>query len=207
MKPKILIGLPTMGSIHTLLAVTVLAWVSQAVQTGKYNISVYPTLNVVPVDNARNEIVKEFLKSDCTHLLFVDADTLPPIGGIEKLLAMNVPIASGITPIVELDEKNEPWRKWNCVDMNDQHVQPNTGIVEIKGAGGSCLMIQRQVLEKMPFPWFRFTYQDDNGKKTLNGDPLIISEDIFFVSMARGAGFKAYADTSLIARHSKAIIF
>lgn len=200
-KPKVLIGLPTMSYLHTMLVVSMLAWMGKAYQGGKYNLSVFPTFNVQPVDNARNEIVREFLKSDCTHLFFVDADTIPPSDAIEKLLALDVPIASGITPIIKPTKDGEPYRTWNCVDMNDKHIEPNTGVQKVKGCGGSCLLIRRDVLEKIPDPWFRFLYQDDNGKQAM------ISEDIFFTVNALGRGFQAYADTSVIARHHKGFIF
>ena len=128
MKPKIMLGVPTMSSVHTLLMTIILSWMAEAYSTGKYNLSIYPTVNVQPVDNARNEIVKAFLESDCTHLLFIDSDTIPPLDALKRLLAHDKPIISAITPIVEIDEQGNPWRKWNCVDTNDEHVKPNTGV-------------------------------------------------------------------------------
>lgn len=190
-----------MGSIHAMLAVTLLGWVSQAHRGARYNVSVYPTFCVQPVDNARNQIVREFLKSDCTHLLFVDADTIPPVSAIDRLLDMDVPIASAITPIISPDEIGDPVRKWNCVGMDDNHVRPGMGVVPVKGAGASCLLIKREVFERMPDPWFRFVYRDDTGKSTM------VSEDIYFVVSALGKGFRTYADTSIICRHNKPFTF
>lgn len=198
-KPKVIIGLPTMGSVHTHLMLLIIVWIAEALQGGKYNLSVYPTVAVQPVDNARNEIVRTFLEeTDGTHLLFIDSDTIPPRNVIQSLLDMDVPIATAITPIIEHDEATgEFYRKWNVVDQNDKHVQPNTGIIEAKGAGSSCIMIRRDVFEKMEKPYYRFLYQDDNGK------PTIVSEDIYFTIRALSLGFKTYADTSLICKHAK----
>lgn len=190
-----------MNSVHTLLCVTILKWVAQAGQHGRYNLSVYPTLSVQPVDNARNEIVKEFLKSDCTHLLFIDADTLPPEDVIDKLLAVKQPIVSGLTPIIEPGKDGLPWRKMNCVGMDDQLVKPNTGVVRVKGTGGSCLMIERFVFTQVKAPWFRFIYKDDQGRDTM------VSEDIYFIIQAFGKGIPAYADTSVICKHYKSFLF
>jgi len=207
-RPKILIGLPTMGSIHVMLAVIIMSWLAKAHKEGKYSLSVYPTVAVQPVDNARNEIVREFLKGDCTHLLFIDSDTIPPMDAIDKLLALNQPIASGITPIIEMNEETkEFYRKWNCVGLDDNHVKPNTGVLPIKGAGSSCIMIKREVYEKLSDPWYRFVYEDDNGKKTFKGEPLIISEDIHFIMQAISKGIPVYADTSLICQHYKSTIW
>ncbi len=206
MKPKILIGIPTMGSMHTFLAMTVLQWMAQAQLKGDINMSIYPTMAVCPVDNARNEIVEQFLQSDCTHLFFIDSDTIPPMDALYKLLSHDKDIVSGITPIIEHDanrknESNGYYKKWNAVDMNDKFTEPNVGLIQIKGCGGSCVLIKRAVFEKMPKPWYRFLYKDDRGKD------IFMGEDTHFIAKAIGLGFKAYADTSVIAQHNKSIIW
>ncbi len=153
-KPKILIGLPTMGSLHILLTTTILAWMAEAYSSGDYSLQVYPTMNVQPVDNARNEIVRVFLEeTDCTHLLFVDSDTIPPRNAIKKLLAADKDIISALTPIIEHDEnrKNDSngfYRKMNVVSMADKHVNEYIGLMPCKGAGSSCVLIKREVFEK-----------------------------------------------------------
>lgn len=193
MKPQVMLGLPTMGNVHTHLMLVILSWIGQAA-SGKYNLTLYPTVAVQPVDNARNEIVRTFLQGNSTHLLFIDSDTVPPVDTIDRLLAMDVPIATAITPIIDYsEERKEFYRKWNVVDMNDQHVEPNMGIVQAKGAGSSCILIRREVFEKLDAPWYRFFYQGEN----------IMSEDIYFTAKANSAGFKTYADTSLICQHAK----
>lgn len=204
-KPKILIGLPTMGNIHVMLAVRIMAWLSQAQQKGNINMSVYPTMNISPVDQARNNIVEEFLVGDCSHLLFVDADTIPPQNAIEKMLAADKDIISAITPIVEYDDKrkdsdsNGYYKKWNCVNEGDVFVHPNTGILPIKGAGSSCILIKRAVFEKMEKPWYRFLYKSDEGRD------IVVGEDIHFMLKAIAAGFKPFCDTSIICTHFKQI--
>lgn len=190
-----------MGHIHVWLGVIILAWMAEATRHKRYDLTVYPTICVQPVDNARNEIVEEFLKSDATHLLFVDSDTLPPIDAIDKLLAVNQPIVSGLTPIIEINEKEEIYRKWNCVGVDSRHLEPNKGVLPIIGAGSSCILIKREVFEKLERPWYRFLYEDDNGKKTL------VSEDIHFLAKAVGKKIPAYCDTSVICKHNKAMNF
>lgn len=206
-KPKILLGLPTMGSMNTMLVVTLMSWVVDAFNNGKYSISMYPTYKVTPVDNARNEVVKQFLKSDCTHLFWIDSDTVPPQNALERLLRVNQPIVSAITPIVEHDpdrknDSNGFYKKWNAVSKDTgAHVQANTGVLPIIGAGSSCILVKREVYEKLKYPWYRTLYEDDNGKECLVG------EDIAFVAKAVGAGFNCYAETSVIAAHEKAILW
>lgn len=202
-KPKILIGLPTMGNIHTMLALDIFVWIAEA-QKGAYDLSVYPTMSVQPVDNARNHIVEEFLKTDCTHLFFIDSDTIPPKNALSKLLAADKDVISGLTPIIEHDEnrKNDSngfYRKMNVVGMNDKHVNEYIGTVPVKGAGGACILIKRSVFEKMKTPWYRFQYHDDNGKS------IIVGEDILFTAKCQELGIQPWADTSIICKHSKVI--
>lgn len=207
-RPKVAIGLPTMSSIHTYTMMAILGWMAEAVSTGAYDLCVIPTCGVQPVDNARNKIVEEFLASDCTHLFFVDSDTIPPPNAIKKLLAADKDIVSGLTAIIEYNPLKKDdiacgyYKKWNCVGLNDQHIkEPYVGLIPIKGAGGSCIMIKRHVFEKMENPWYRFTYKDDSGKDAR------IGEDIFFVAKAIGAGFAPWADTSVVCGHNKSIIW
>lgn len=206
-KPNILIGLTTMGSIHTFLAIRIMAWLAEAYRSGEYGIAVYPTICVSPVDNARNEVVKEFLKSDCTHLLFIDSDTIPPQDAIDKLLAHDRDIVTAITPIIEHDEKKQNngangfYKKWNAVTLDEKFTMPNIGLVQIKGCGSSCILIKRKVLETMEAPWYRFLYSADDGRE------VTVGEDVHFILKATKLGFKAYADTSIICGHEKKIIW
>lgn len=206
MRAKVAIGMPTMSQVHTFTMMAIVGWIAEAYRTGDYDISIIPTCGVQPVDKARNQIVDEFLESDCTHLLFIDADTIPPPNAIKKMLAADKEIVSGLTPIIEYNIKNKDdiasgyYKKWNCVGMNDKHIkEPYIGLVPIKGAGGSCIMIKRHVFETMKRPWYRFLDQDDNGKEAR------IGEDIYFTAMSISAGFQPYCDTSIVCEHWKPI--
>lgn len=196
--PKVAIGIPTMASVHPLTMMVILYWMKESYTKHEYDLSIIPTINEQPVDNARNHIVKDFMASDCTHLLFVDSDTVPPVDALKKMLNHNHLIISALTPIIELDEKSgEYYRKWNCVDEKDQFMQPNTGLRLCKGAGGSCIMIKREVFSKLTPPYYRFLNKDDDGKV------VQVSEDIYFVVSALSIGIRTYADTSIICKHYK----
>lgn len=207
---KILIGLPTMGNIHVNLAVRLLKWTVQA-KTKGYSLSVYPTLSVQPVDNARNEIVEEFLKTDCTHLFFIDSDTIPPEDALDKLLKLDTDIATAITPIINLDENrvNDSsgfYKESNIIGLDDKRLQAETGIQDVKTAGGSCLLIKRKVLEDLKKPIFRFIYADSHPAGVyFNGSTKMMSEDYFFCAKALDEGFKIKCDTSVICRHQKSV--
>lgn len=196
-----------MGTVNTMLLVMITRWIAEAATSHAYDLSLYPTYKVTPVDNARNEIVKEFLKSQSTHLFWIDSDTVPPADALTKLLRVNQPIVTAITAIIEHDperknDSNGFYKKWNAVsEQTGTHVQPNTGVLPVIGAGGSCLLVKRAVYEKLQYPWYRFLFADDKGKE------CFVGEDIAFIAHAVGEGFKAYAETSVIAAHEKAILW
>lgn len=208
-RPKILIALPTMGELHVYLAMQIMGWLTKAQSAGNLGIMIFPSVCITPVDEARNMLVQEFLKTDCTHLLFIDSDTIPPIDALDKLLAADKDIISAITPIVEYDaardgknDSNGFYKKWNCVSKETKtFVQPDTGILEIMGCGSACVLIKREVFEKISQPYYRFRYEDDNGK------PCYVGEDVQFIAKATQAGFKSYADTSIKCGHYKPIIW
>lgn len=193
---KVMIGLPTMSYVHTFLMSRILGWLLD----NKVNLAFYATINSQPVDRAREEIVDEFLKTDATHLFMIDSDTIPPHDAIYKLLDADEDIISGLTPIVAYDKDKEiMYRKWNCADFDGNLLSPNTGIKEVRGAGGSCLMIKRNVLETLSRPCFRNTFKFSNDGKVEH----FISEDVFFIVKAIGQGFKPKADTSVVCMHYK----
>lgn len=213
--PHILIGLPTMSSIHVLLFAVLMKWHQKAMETGKYSLSIYPSVNVQPVDNARNEIVAHFLSvPEYTHLFFIDSDTVPPMMALDKLLAADKDIISALTPIIEHDDNytledgrmgqfdsGGHYRLWNVMGMDDQRCMPYTGIREAKTFGGSCVLIKREVFARLKEPYFRFKYEDDTGKKTM------VSEDIYFAIKALAAGVQSFVDTSIICKHHKPILW
>lgn len=206
--PKILIGIPTMGSVHALLMQTILKWVAQR----KYAMSVYTSIKTQPVDNARNEIVEEFMKSDCTHLFFIDSDTIPPDDALDKLLALDADIATGITPIIHYDrnrvnDSSGHYKVSNVITMDDERVKADIGVIQAKTAGGSCLLIKREVFQKMSDKPFRFIYSDLKPNDVIMGKSEMFSEDYYFCARALGLGFSIMCDTSIVCRHQKSILF
>ena len=201
---QVLIGLPTMSSIHVMLAAVIMSWLAQAGREKDIGISLYPTICVQPVDNARNEIVEEFLsKPHFTHLLFLDSDTIPPQTALKRMLAHDKDIVTALTPIVESDDGVNFYLKCNVVDFDDKHVQPGKGLIPAKAAGSSCILIKRKVFEGLDKPYYRFAYKDETGRTEIQGKPLIVSEDIHFTVRALGKGFHMFADTDLICKHFK----
>lgn len=66
---------------------------------------------------------------------------------------------------------------------------PSTGVLEVHACGSAGMLIQREVLDRMPPPWFRNTH------------PFVPNEDIDFCLRARDLGFATFVDLELPLGH------
>lgn len=205
---KVLVAVPTMGAMHPNLVAHLVQWGRDFPPN---QVSFYFSFKVSPVDRARNDIVRYFLENDAgfTHLLFIDADTIPPVDGLKRLLSHDKAIVSGLTPILRFDDQSKAWETFdNCFthveDCPDgttktHMAERRTGLQEVYRCGASCVLINREVFEALKKPYYEFLYNEDGTRHTR-------SEDIHFCDKAREAGFTLWADTEVICRHHKDVV-
>jgi predicted O-methyltransferase YrrM len=96
------------------------------------------------VDDARNAVLRDFLNSNCTDLVFIDADVGWEPEALIKLIKHDRDIVAGVYPKRANDEEYPV------------HVAPGTdlyadkdGLVEVEGAPTGFMKIKRHVVEKM----------------------------------------------------------
>lgn len=204
---EVLIAIPTLGDINA-------TTVSRLIRWGKNfpyaKVHFYFTHRVSPVDRARNQLVDFFMKNEkLTHIFFVDADTVPPYDALEKLLAWDKEIVTGMTPMLMLDKETNTWGTFfNCFSsikdkkgkfLRTECPHPNTGLREVDRCGGSCLLIKKEVFKNMDTPYFQFIINP-------NGIHHIKSEDIYFCDTAREKGYTVWCDTSVVCKHYKSVM-
>jgi hypothetical protein len=174
------------------------------------------------ITRARSNIAHIFLNSNCSHLLFIDADiSFDPLDVI-KLLKHDLDIVCGGYPAKLLD--------WNSIyraaqmgigpaDLpnyaspfvyNRVNNDPQSGdLIEVKESGTGFMMIKRNVFEKLsPHVNTYLSNQFDNsGEKnkeffsTMIDDDILISEDYFFCRKWRSIGGKIYVDRTIKLSH------
>ena len=140
------------------------------------------------VTTARNRGVARMIRDKHTHIWFVDNDTLVQEDALELLLEADANVATGCTPIYRsrgyLDiaivrvrrqdpdkGKFEWYKKWF------------NGIRKVGACGAACLLIKREVFDKLEFPWFRWPERIDD-----NGEVRYCGEDIDFCDRLNAAG-------------------
>ena len=95
------------------------------------------------VDDARNTIVEKFLATDCTDLIFIDADVSWEPEHLIELMQHEVDIVGGVYPFRRADKQ---------LDMPVRmmpHRTPENGLLEVEGLPTGFMRIQRRVLEEM----------------------------------------------------------
>lgn len=101
------------------------------------------------ISRVRAKIRSIFLKSDCTHLFFLDADVIPPENVVSRLLAHEAAIVVGIYPLRDFAHAYMPaMTKTGSggVIYGASHVT-----LRAQGFGMGCMLVAREVLERTKF--------------------------------------------------------
>lgn len=94
------------------------------------------------VDDARNAIVSHFLQSDCTDLVFIDADVSWRPEQVSELLEYDADIVGGVYPYRRADKQ---------MDVPIRMIAgatPADGLLEVEGIPTGFMRIRRHVLEQ-----------------------------------------------------------
>lgn len=96
------------------------------------------------VDDGRNAIVRDFLRSDCDALVFIDADVSWDPDALVKLIKHDRDIVAGVYPKRTLHDPKFP-----VMTIPGSVLQADAdGLVEVAGAPTGFMKIKRHVLEK-----------------------------------------------------------
>ena len=192
MKPSIFIAIPNLGNIATDNAMNLLAWFG----SGKYDLKVFAPQNVKPWDRARNLCHKEFLNERHDYLFFLDANTIPKPGIIDRLIAHDVPMVAGLVQIWQghLIPMAMRWDK----EADGYKPHYGEGLQSVDVTTCAATLIKREVMEKVQRPAFAFTYDDEFGTSGL-------SEDFYFCEKVREAGFEIAADFDAVCDHDMSV--
>lgn len=155
------------------------------------------------VARARNNLAAKFLDSECTHLLFQDADILTQPEHYTRLLSHNLPIVAG------LYAKKQPRLSWVASALPGEEVDPATGLQRVQEVGTGFLCIEREVFIRMIAAHPEIKYFGDPGPEDVRWDffPMhaaggrYLSEDWYFCHRAREIGYAIHVDWRVRVRH------
>jgi hypothetical protein len=153
----------------------------------------------------RNKATAKFLQGPWSHLFFLDDDVLLQKDALTLLVQMDREIALGCYPSVKTPKYASalmyvPYL--TVKGLGDQWAMGwFDGEREIAGGGTGCMLIRREVLSDLGFPWFRWpeTYLEQEGLVKTGSD------DMDFCERARERGWRIFAHGNVRCGHLKRV--
>lgn len=156
---------------------------------------------------AENSLVKEMLSNpEFTHIFMTEMDMILPHDTIIKLLALDVDIASGLyflrsgiqagrgQPCLYMKASAVEATRSARKEINPYYHAPVTLFntnepFKVDCAGLGCLLVKREVFEKLEYPWFDLKAGTDIK--------IGYGSDMYFYHHAKNAGFNLWVDPSI----------
>lgn len=158
---------------------------------------------------ARTNAVKMFLKTDATHILFIDQDTVEfDAQCMLRMAAHDLPIVSAY--ICRRSPPFDPVHRYmgdGCIPTVPQPDEAETirleegGVEECWGVGMAFTLIKREVLEAVGDPYFRFVPAGYHTKDPNSG--WFNGEDFSFCEIAREKGYSNFVDCGIHLGHMR----
>jgi hypothetical protein len=210
-------GIPCYGGMLTAATLHGLLGTQRALLPLGIGLTCATTTNESLVQRARNTIVAHFLASDCSHLLFVDADIGFGAEAVLRLLAHDRPVIGGLYRRKRLDR--EDWAvEWALREDGTVRRDPDTGALEVAAIGTGFLCLRRDALERMaaafpgtryrPHPegaaeeaaWHAHCYAlFESGVDAATG--AYLGEDYAFCARWRAIGGEVWCDPAILLEH------
>jgi len=179
------------------------------------------------ITRGRNYIADSFLKTDCTHLMFIDADIHFPSDAILKLFKANEDIVCGVYPKKIIDWKRIRQNAFTASDHSelenygssfvfnfiDDGAEQKTnakGLLQVKHAGTGFMLIKREVFEKLEpdLPKARAsnfgkynTWYTEYFKTEIDEEGVLQTEDWYFCNLWRKKNGKIFIHPAINLNH------
>jgi hypothetical protein len=146
------------------------------------------------VDMARNAIVEQAIQANADYVFFVGDDVHVPSNAFNQLWSHQADIVTGIYWTKEVPSFPYIWNGLLRGPYMDWVVGE---YFPVDLAGCDCLLVKTDVFRAIEPPWFSrdWTFEADAGV------PGLATEDFYFFTKARQAGFTCYADTMVQCYH------
>ena len=155
------------------------------------------------VDDARNIVCQEFLLSDCTELVFLDADVSWKPECLVRLCEFDCDIVGGVYPYRRESKKETPVRMIEGVLEPDEN-----GLLQVEGRPAGFMRIKRHVIERLEKDSDKFWNKPDRRSEV----PILFeryffkgtrwSGDLHFCNKWRAVGGKVFAVYEMCLGHT-----
>lgn len=148
------------------------------------------------IDSQRNSAVAHMLSdAETTHIFFVDSDMVIPKDALIKLFKEDKDIISGL--YFHRNPPHEPHLyKIENNQLKSLQDYPKDDLVECDAVGAGCLLIKKEVFEKLK----SHAKLVDSQHQFFVTTPTV-GEDIFFCELAKKQGLQIFCNTSVKCGH------
>jgi hypothetical protein len=203
---KLFIGIPCHdGRLNVKTAYAIAQLMPEAMRLG-IAVTLSDISNCSIITMARNSLVAEFLKTDCTELLFIDSDVVVTPGDILRLMAQSSgrDITAGTYPRRATDKR---FFTDLYFDRNGD-LEFDGSMMRVKRIGTGFMLIQRHVIEKMGEAHPEWSYKNKaTGERMYSlfdfdiRDDQYVGEDYLFCDRATDMGFTVHIDVDISLPH------
>jgi hypothetical protein len=134
----------------------------------------------------RQQLVEQALQTDCTHIMWIDADMQFPVDTLNILLAADKDIIAG-----NYSTRVPPHRPVAFKSKNnlDSRVFSGKGIEKVWAVGSGMMLVKREVYENVSPPHYKIEYSEDYTN--------LVGEDIYFCNLVNKDGYEVYISHDL----------
>ena len=215
------------GQVHAEYLQSIVAFTRLSEQVN-LNFHLYTSKNESLVTRARNRAVAQFLKTDATHLMFIDSDIGFNPFSVFQMLMRDVDVVVASYPMKGIEWKNLLNKKFKSVseiqDATIQHVvrgldpkKLEKGLVRVEKAATGFMLIKREVIEQMikSHPEWAHESEDPNfPEETWHAifdceieDGSYLSEDYAFCRRWARMGGTVWLDPTITLTHTGSFTF
>lgn len=208
---KIFIGTPCYGGMLTAGYFSSILGTKEKAKELGIELIISTMTNESLITRARNNMVAEFLKTDATHLFFIDADMSWKIIDFFKILNVNEDVVVGACPVKTLAFDNLVGKNIESIEhvnkllpkyaltfdvQEDGSIPSHNGLVQMKNGGTAFMCIKRGAIEKMVEAYPEGKHKDRDGNTvytlfdTMVYEEQYLSEDYAFCHKWRELGGK-----------------
>lgn len=203
---RLMVAIPTYDGKLNIKSAFALA--NLAIQTAQAGVTLYLTQisGCSLITKARNALVADFLQTDATDLLFIDADVIFKAEDVMRLLALSgdKDITAGAYPRRAKDKKFFT----DLYLTEDNKLEFADGMLRVKRIGTGFMMIQRHVLETLRDNHPEWACHNNVLERTEHAifdfqlrDGEYYGEDYTFCDRASAEGFTVHLDTDINLPH------
>lgn len=206
---KLFVALPAYDFKVSLKLAISLARLAQLAPQHGVSVQIGSICGCSVVSRARNLLVKDFLDSECTDLLFIDSDINFLADDVFRLLAWASDTKKGVVAgVPRIRDSRAVYIMDLDYDENNQLTMNGMGLVRAQRVATAFMLVRREVFEVLNAAHPEWTYFDSRSNRTLSAifdfkvtPEGYMGEDFLFCDRVREHGFEVWVDPTIKLGH------